>query len=174
MESLPAISASDSELQVVFYVSGYCANQVAKRISCGACLSLILSETKLPSTDVLSDFFDIVNRGGLKIPGGDVFILCRTAYEVFCRIKNSSSFNKFMALVCPRNTFVTTVISHVNKNCLVVSMCSASHDLYVHWRHVIATFFNCLVRNYLRSLNPKASTETNDRKIHKLRSTKDK
>ena len=59
MESLPAISASDSELQVVFYVSGYCANHAAKRISCGAFLSLILFETKLPSIDVLSDFLTL-------------------------------------------------------------------------------------------------------------------
>ena len=51
LNSTPQIDISESELNIIFYVAGYCSNQVKSRVKCPNCLSIVLSESNLPSVD---------------------------------------------------------------------------------------------------------------------------
>ena len=72
---------------VIFYVAGYCANQVKKQISCEHCVFLLVSESSLLRVDQPTTFLEILNRGGLKCPTNSVYMVCCAAYKVFCEIK---------------------------------------------------------------------------------------
>lgn len=141
---LPETEITESELQVIFYVGGYCAHNLRKRISCSSCKSLLISDSNLPSVDEPTRFFEILNRGGLKCPANEIFLLCCKAYDVFCRIKCSSKFEHFLRLKSPRDTFVSTVVNCVEENDTFVKACSLNYDMIPTWRKVLSTFFNCL------------------------------
>ena len=172
IDILPDFEMIESELQTVYFVAGYCANRVKTNIICPDCLSLVLSSSSnLPQNDCPSDFFSSLNRGGLKVPADELFILCCNAYQIFCRIKlNSNSFDSFMRLESPRNVFVSTVMHYVQVNQLLPINCKLGHDLNKIFRFSISTFFNCLARNFLRSYN-RSSNDSDKTKICKLRSS---
>lgn len=171
LESLPPCEISESEQEIIFYVAGYCANKM-KSIKCNSCLSFILSDSNLPPVDQPTSFFESVNRGGLKCPAKDAFDVCYTAYRVFCVIKSSPEFGAFLKLSSPRDVFVSTVIAYLHEKCVCALSCSANHDVDQIWCKIIVTFFNCLVRNFLRSLDFKDNVDASARKIHKLRSNR--
>lgn len=169
LDFVPECDISESEQEIVFYVSGYCANKIRKNVSCSRCLSFVLSETNLPLVDQPTNFFKIVNRGGLKCPADDTYEVCCTSYRIFCMIKESQ-FDSFLRLPSPRDTFVSTVLQYLHEKCVCAFTCANNHDVNTIWQKIIVSFFNCLIRNFLRSVNTKDAVEVASRKIHKLRS----
>ena len=167
LSDLPETEITESELQVIFYVAGYCAHNLRKRISCMRCKSLIISDSNLPSVDEPTKFFEILNRGGLKCPANEIFLLCCTDYEVFCRIKCSSNFEQFLRLQSPRDTIVSTVLNCVEENDAIEKACPLNHMLST-WQKVLTAFFNCLARNFLRSYSSGVNVDDTSRKIYKL------
>ena len=67
-----------------------------------------MSDINLPFVDAPNDFFDLLNRGGLKAPGNELYILLCNAYEIFCKLKMSPQFDSFLRLKNPRDSFVST------------------------------------------------------------------
>ena len=95
---------------------------------------------------------------------------CCTAYKVFCEIKKSCEFDRFLNLSSQRDTFVATVLQGLDND--RGPLCVSNHDLSSIWHKIIVIFFNCLVRNLLRSKIYHSNTVNTSRKVHKLRSTR--
>ena len=108
--SLDCVNVSQHELEVIFYVAGYCCNQESNHYVCKNCHSLLISNYCLIIVDRTTNFFDFFNRGKLKCPANSTLVLCCTT-KVFCSNKSSTLFNKFLRLRSPNDTFVITVLS---------------------------------------------------------------
>lgn len=174
IDDLPDVQMIESELQIVYFISGYCAKRVVDDVKCTECINFFISRfTDLPTVEHPCDFFSNLNRGGLKAPADEIFILCCTAYEVFCKIKRSSKFEDFLRLDSPRDVFVVTVLNHMKTNNICHNICSANHDLESYFQKSISVFFNCLARNFLRAVSS-TNILSDSRKICKLRSTRQK
>lgn len=167
LSDFPEIDICESELQVIFYVSGYCASKLISHVKCDDCLRFLISNSTMAQIVQPTLFFDILNRGRLKCPGNELFIVCCKAYEIFCRIKKSVQFHIFLRLTSPRDTFVATVVTNLEN---VPIFCSSNHDVTQIWNKCIVIFFNCLARNFLRSKKLNSVNDTT-RKITKLRSS---
>lgn len=172
IDNLPTVQLTESELQVIYYIAGYCAKRVQSNLKCTECLKFFIScDSSIPQIDNPNDFFTSINRGGLKAPANEIFVVCCTAYEIFCRIKKSCKFDDFLRLDCPRSVFVSTVLEYLKENDLCVVSCKYSHHPQPAFCKAIAVFFNCLARNFLRS-SASASTVRDVQKIRKLRSSR--
>ena len=87
----------------------------------------------------------------MKAPGNEMFILCCTAYEIFCKIKHSSKFDSFLRLRSPRNVFcIYTALHHMKENNICCVSCRADHNLCDVFYKSIFIFFNVLARIFLR------------------------
>lgn len=159
---------SEAELQIVYFVAGYCAKRLKGKLSCNSCKKIFVSDFNLPFADAPTEFFDSLNRGGLKAPGNELYILLCAAYEIFCKIKTSPQFDTFLRLKNPRDTYVSTVMQFVEDKQF---LCESNHDLKSLYRFSLLVFFNCLARNFLRNLCMNKSN-VDEKKIRKLRSTK--
>lgn len=111
LEDLPTVQLTESEIQIVYFVAGYCAKRVQNNVNCPDCLNFFITDGNIPLADHPSDFFTSVNRGGLKAPANQVFVICCTAYEIFCRIKQSNTFDDFLRRKSSRSAFVSTVMN---------------------------------------------------------------
>ena len=167
------ITLSDNELQVVFYVSGYCGHRIKMSVTCDECVSCFVDEYVLPVVDVPTDFFNYINRGRLKAPTPRLFNFLCKVYTLFCLLKSSNKFDEFLRLRSPVNCFVSLVEERFFNDSYICKQYSCIHDLYVHWRRCVRTFFNCLSRNLVRNLQTQQNlTACSSKKIHKLRSSK--
>ena len=170
LDDLPSIQLKDSELQIVYFVAGYCSKRVQSRVKCTECLKLFICDSKLPVVDEPNDFFSSLNRGGLRAPANEVFVICYTAYEIFCRIKNSNKFVEFLRVSSPRSVFISTVFDYLIDNDMCVISCTLGHNLKDFVMTVISVFFNCLARNFVRSVAGR-NASSDQKKIVKLRSS---
>ena len=174
IDDMPDVDVTDSELEVIFYVAGYCAHTLRNTVNCKDCFFLISSDSDMPIVDQPTSFFDFINRGKLKCPGNNVYLLCCFAYKIFCKIRRSSKFCLFLRLSSPRDSFVKTVLKCLDddSSCLLSFACRQNHDMEKMKCKILVTFFNCLVRNFLRSEYSKGNDELLSRKVAKLRSVR--
>ena len=169
-EDKKALTISDAELQVVYYVSGYCGHRVKKTISCTDCVSMFVSNNTMPNTEQSSEFFNFINRGKLDAPSDQLFSFLCDAYSLFCCLKsNSCHFHAFLRRQSPVNDFISLVEKHVSFGTRNKPPCG--NDIYKLWQRCVRSFFNCLARNMIRSMSNQTDQGAS-RKIHKLRSRK--
>ena len=167
------ISLSDNELQVVFYVSGYCGHRIKMSVSCDDCVSYFVGTDVLPEVEQPTEFFNLINRGRLKVPTPQLYNFLCKVYILFCLLKSSAKFKQFLRLRSPVNAFVSLVEErYFNDGYISDKANSCSHNLYVLWRRCVRTFFNCLSRNFVRSLQTQSDDGACSKKIHKLRSSR--
>ena len=176
-DACESVSLSDSELQVIFYVSGFCGYRVKKNIKCPDCLSMFVSDTTMPTVQQQpSDFFHFINRGKLNAPSDQLFtFLCRV-YSLFCCLKTSAHFSDFLRRAAPAKDFISLVEKYTCVYDLMTTP-SCGHYCCQFWQQCIRSFFNCLSRNLIRGMsaasnNMPAHKQSIARKIHKLRSKK--
>ena len=163
------IPIDDNELQVIFYVSGYCAHSVTKRINCDECKTFFTTPDVMPCVDQPNDFFNFINRGRLKSPTAQLFTLLCHAYSLFSHLRSSHQFNDFLRLPSPVTTFITCVQEHYFYDLPFEGHCN--HNLKAYWSRCVQVFFNCLSRNFIRSLQARPRVDV-ERKVFKLRSSK--
>ena len=77
------IELNEAEIQVEYYVSGYCAFRGVKMTYCEHCQDLFRSNQTMPHTDNRSTFFDIINRGRLRAPSNELFLIFCSCYSYF-------------------------------------------------------------------------------------------
>ena len=83
-------SPSSSDLNIVYYVSGYMARSVCRKTRRDHCSEALSNSNDLPPMDFNDvmpyaawTFFDSVNRGGLKTPTEFVFTLTVHCWRVY-------------------------------------------------------------------------------------------
>ena len=112
-------------------------------------------------------FFNIINRGKLKAPSDQFFMICCTCYQLFCQLKNIQNFQNFISLPNPAYAFGNLIYNFIRDNDTSF-ICVNFHDCYVIFNRMVLSFFNTLARNYVRSAY---KTVSNDKhKIIKLSS----
>jgi hypothetical protein len=166
------IDLERSELQLLCFVGGYIAVSVSRKLACQSCASVLMANDSLPTVETVqpSEFFDIVNRGGLKKPSDTLFILCSHAYSIFAHLKGSLSFPQFITHENPLSLFCSIVINVLNSSPVsdILALKCPSHDL-VH--HVLRTLFNIMCKNFVRNFKTRLAS-SDALKIAKLRSSK--
>ena len=170
IDDLPFVEISESEFQIVYFIAGYCAKKVEKFVKCTECVNFFICDSNVPMIEHPTDFFSSINRGGLKAPANEIFIVCCTAYQIFCRIK-SCKFDEFLRLECQRDVFVSTVLDYLKEKDICSISCQLNHKLETAFSKVIGSFFNCIARNFLRTTAQSRSVR-DEKKIRKLRSSK--
>ena len=98
------VELNEAEIQVLNYVNGYCAFRGVKMTYCEHCQDLFRSNQTMPHTDNRSTFFDIINRGRLRAPSNELFLIFCSCYMLFCQLKNSQ-FNNIIKLSNPAVKF---------------------------------------------------------------------
>lgn len=176
-------SPSASDLNILFYISGYAARSACRITKCEHCLEALCAENDLPPADLddsmpisARTFFDSVNRGGLKVPSEFVFRLTVHCWKVFEEIRgNMDMMSQFLSaenqyklfyMVMDRATCHPSV-QHCGLNNY---MCTQGHNLT---QLVVQRFFNCVAKNLAKQLSTTATQcpaqlSTGLRKIDKL------
>jgi hypothetical protein len=168
----PAVDLTSEELQVVYYVSGYCAHSAKAILSCHDCISLFLSDCNMPPVENPISFFEFLNRGGLKAPSSPMYLLCCSAYRLFCQLKESKSFSQFLTCKSPAGAFINLVMDYLLESPLISISGVCGHDVMHIWRRLILSFYNTLARNFVRSFSTSSYANSNNRKITKLQSAR--
>ena len=166
------IELNEAEIQVVYYVSGYCAFRVVKMTYREHCQDLFRSNQTMPHTDNRSTFFDIINRGRLRAPSNELFLIFCSCYKLFCQLKNSQFYN-IIKLSNPAVKFRQCILERLKDSCYSSFVCKQNHDCWQIISRLVLSFFNTLARNFVRSkLTNKEFSGS--KKIIKLTSKKSK
>lgn len=166
----------ESELQIITFVAGYVAFQLAKRLNCQECEKWMTSSVALPElhveSDQHSDFLEMVSRGFLKSPSDSLFMLCTYAYCAFAFLKKSSEFSQFLMASSPKEIFTNSVnemLKHSPRDDLVSYTCvTNSHHKPVS--SSLNTFFNVLASNFVKNAKKSSNNLAKQSKIKKLSS----
>jgi len=173
---------SASELNIIYYVSGYIARSVCRKTRCDHCSEALSNSDDLPAMDfndvmpyAARTFFDSVNRGGLKTPTEFVFTLtvhCWRVYEEM--LAKSDLMSQFLATenhsilfykIMDRASCHHSVVEYGLNN----YMCTQGHNLT---QLVVQRFFNCVAKNLVKRLTTAANLHSEPaskrRKIDKL------
>ena len=175
---------SASDLNIIFYVSGYIARSVCRITKCDHCFEAVSNSEDIEPITVddvasyaVSSFFDSVNRGGLKSPTEFIFRLTVICWQVYEEMRgNNELMAKFLAAenqsllffkLMDRATCHQSVADYGLNN----YMCTDGHDLT---KLTTQRFFNCVAKNLVRQLtsnaNPHNESSSKRRKIDKLTS----
>jgi len=175
-------SPSTSDLNIIYYVSGYIARSVCRKTRCDHCSEALSDSNDLPPVDfndvmpyAARTFFDSVNRGGLKTPTEFVFTLTVHCWRVYEEILAKSDLkSQFLATenhsvlfykIMDRASCHHSVIDYALNN----YMCTQGHNLT---QLVVQRFFNCVAKNLVNQLTTTANLHSEPaskkRKIDKL------
>jgi hypothetical protein len=174
---------SDSDRNIIFYVSGYIARSVVAATKCDYCREALISPKEMEPMELLNEadnnasmFLDNINRGGLVRPTDFVYLLALHCWRVFEEIWNtalkmqfltSSSHRQLFGKIMDRATFTEKYMHLVFGQ----NICSEGHDLQ---ELVVRRFFNCVAKNFVRQLTNTANDHlrhlppSKKRKIAKL------
>ena len=140
------------------------------------------SENTLPDVQFLEipqnslNFFEDINRGGLKVPSDILFTLLGCAYVAFCKIKSSKHFlTSFINANSSASLFCNIVIEAL-RNCdsfnfILDAKCPCNHCFLPLAQKCLYTFFNILAKKYVKEFSSK-NIEQTKAKVAKLRSTR--
>jgi hypothetical protein len=175
-------SPSTSDLNIIFYISGYIARSVCRTTRCDHCNEALSHSEDISPLNVDDDlpytaraFFDSINRGGLKTPTELTFSLTVHCWRVYEEIRANSELmtkflraenqNKLFYKIMDRATCHPSIINCGLNNYL----CTQGHNLT---KLVVQRFFNCVAKNLVRHLtnaaNQHGEPSSKRRKIAKL------
>jgi len=179
-----AFLPSTSDLNIIYYVSGYIARSVSRITRCTACLEALSNSDDLQPMDLEDDmpyaartFFDSVNRGGLKTPTDFTLLLTVHCWRIYEEIRSNSDVMKtFLAADNQISLFFeimdrATCHQSVAEFGLNNYLCTSGHHLTKLVSH---RFFNCVAKNLAKQMtniaNPHNEPPSKRRKIDKLTS----
>jgi hypothetical protein len=169
LQNVPPVVLEAEEIQIIYYVSGYCSKRAKEMTShCEDCKSLFLCSHEMPEIGDQSAFFEMINRGKLQAPSDQLFNIACIAYEVFCQLKRTDQFMNFLNSSNPATSFVNLIHSKL-PDLNVCFICRKGHECDLVLRRVLLAFFNTLSRNFVRNLQ--IAKPSDHRNIAKLRST---
>lgn len=180
---LDFIELDESELDVLYYVSGYVVRSVTRilKITCAKCHEMIVEDDSLKFVDLdrsvihseLFPFFNEINRGGLMCPSELVFTLCCISYYVFKNIFDDDSLKReFFAKSNQRMFFISLVFSLIEKNPVnryLLNSCDVCERRNILISKILSCIFNTMCKKIVQEMNSSVSHEPR-RKIKKLSS----
>lgn len=197
IDSPTNIVCSKEHEGVVYYVSGYIARSIQRKVKCELCHGLFISSEDSPSIDfqeVIQDaekdfieesraFTESVNRGGLKTPSDLVHLTCLSCLQLDGLVFGNPEVRAlFLSMKNHRDVFVQTFVGRA-LDCPLLSsclshFCEKGHSFWDHIPVICGQFFNVMVKNRIvkendlihgarKRANP---TSSNSRKCSKLSS----
>jgi hypothetical protein len=188
----------DSESAIVYYVAGYIARSILRRLKCQLCADLICESKEAPeimfaedessveAKQLFASFLEQVNRGGLVKPSDLMFLFCLHAHEFLKMVLASASTKKtFLSVVSHRAVFAAALLKKMDTDQCTKSMienrCSLGHELSDVFSKVANSFCNCMLKNFVSEINDtlhesrkrgsgSAKTSQEEKKIAKLQS----
>ena len=157
------LDQDDSDISVVFFVSGYIARSISRRRKCDGCKELLIKSDDCPSIqtfvegegDRIKSLLELADRGGLAVPTDYCFVICLMATQAYEKIvSNDATKKKFMAQKNHRGVFIkalrTLAQSSEIYNGAISQTCSKMHN---NFSLILQTAFNCFAKNELKRLN---------------------
>ena len=151
---------SETDANIVVFVSGYFGRSVSRSRSCFSCKQLLVaSEDTLQIQDCVPEehrkLFDIANRGGLSMPTEICFTVTSLAVQCCNAIEADESIKKrLLAMNNQRGGFLHAVSCVAKQSnfirVLLDIKCSVGHR---NFDSIIKCAFNCLAKNELKRLN---------------------
>ena len=172
---------SSTEVNIIYYVSGYIARSVVHTTRCEHCRMALVERDDLQpleideSLDVQSStLLDSINRGGLSKPTEYTLMTVVSCWRVYQEIKLAPDlFSKILSAKSQRLLFTTVMdvaTTDGGDQFAADNFCLKNHSL----KPLIAQrFFNCVAKNLVREMTQAANVHvpSKKRKIAKLQST---
>lgn len=161
-----------SDLIVIYYVSGACARSVFRTHKCESCKETLVKDKRAhefncEDTQEISQFLKNIDRGGLNEPCDHTFQLCIVAWKIFYEITSSFELRtKFLNSSNQRSLFcylVSEAISNQFDMFIGNTHCTNGHDIV---RSLSRSFFNCLAKNFVNN-GIQSSDETRNGKLER-------
>lgn len=180
---------------ILFYVAGYLARSMSKRITCNSCSQLISQgkETLVPAFDdersesgksEQERFLLQVNRGGLSRPTDLLFVCCVHAYGMYNEIMvNEEAKKVILSAKYPREVFAeafTSMASACPETASIIDVsCDQGHRYDQHSYEIVKRMFNFFGKNFANDMNSQIRAKKESKaqasaaaKIRKLQSGK--
>jgi len=174
---------SESDLNIIFYISGAIARSVFRSLKCADCKETLVDPDHLlepPQLDesssnfMPSTFLDSINRGGLSRPSEYCYTTSVSCWRVYEEIRSTAALkDKLLSVDNQRKLFINVVERATENGQLLVegNFCFKGHDLR---EQISMRFFNCVAKNLAKELtaavNLPSEKSAKKRKIAKLTS----
>ena len=160
------------ESNALYYVAGYIAFSLKKKVNCTSC-RLFLSLEDTPPENIISfeadseeeqvqlgRFIEIMSRGGLSTPSDLLFLTCLYAHSLFDFINTHEEEKEaLMSAANPRASFITTFSDRMldSSDTAITAMmnttCDKGHTWSTLLNKISQILFNVMGKNYAAKLN---------------------
>ena len=151
---------SETDANIVVFVSGYIGRSVPRSRSCSSCKQLLVaSEDTLEIQDCVPEehqkLFDIANRDGLSMPTEICFTVTSLAVQCYNAIEADESIKRRLLAMNNQRAGFLHAVSCIAKqsdfiHVLLDMKCSVRHN---NFDPIIKCAFNCFAKNELKHLN---------------------
>ena len=153
----------DKSVQI--YIAGYAAHKIVKKYNnCNICASFLVESKGNPIDD---EYFDCLQRGGLKVPTEMVkdilFHMCAIFEKIINDPATESDFLKMTnqkAILCDLTSLSTRQHEGFNDLC---SQCICGNENKNMFIMMCSIFSNILLNNYVKKRNNKNATEKSEK-----------
>ena len=170
---LESVHISENDLVGITYIGGYICHKLLKYLECEGCKScfVLLDKTSVLSSNALSYYFNVIDRGNLKYPSDIVINILVTGFKVFKVMIGERYENTFLNCKSQRNVLMSVIYYALDG--IDLDVChSCGRDLNTFFKKCIFTFCNILLNNYSKIKKQKLIDEgkksTKKRKLDKL------
>ena len=151
---------SETDANVVVFVSGYIGRSVSRNRSCSSCKQLLIASKDTLQIQVCvpeehRKLFDIANRGGLSMPTEICFTVTSLAVQCYNAIEADESVRKRVFAMNNQRAGFLHALSCIAKQSdfilvLLDIKCSAGHN---NFNSLIKCAFNSVTKNESKRLN---------------------
>ena len=153
----------DKSVQI--YITGYAAHKIVKKSNnCNICASFLVESKGNPIDD---EYFDCLQRGGLKVPTEMVkdilFHMCAIFEKIINDPATESDFLKMTnqkAILCDLTSLSTRQHEGFNDLCSQCICCNENKNMF---NMMCSIFSNILLNNYVKKRNNKNATEKSEK-----------
>lgn len=181
IEFLSCLNADDlttectdpGDQNIIFYIAGFLALNISKKLKCQDCKSLCISTEKVPAltfaedervnltdqeTEVRATFLKQINRGGLCTPTDLLYISCLYIWNFYQTLDAKKSIlHDVYSSSNPRTTFVCMIkrlmADGKHSSEVILSRCKQDHTFEHIFNQLSTKFFNIMTKNYVSELN---------------------
>jgi hypothetical protein len=160
----------EREDSIIYYIAGYIARSVMKRLKCQLCADLVCESKEAPPIRFLNDdsddsaekskedFLQQINRGGLVKPSDLMFLFCLHVHELHKSIFGKKEVKEqFLRSNNHRAVFAQLIWEKLsvqeNTSNMLKAECSRGHECEPMLKQASIAFCNCMMKNYVSELN---------------------
>ena len=171
---------SVGENNALFYVAGYIAFSLNKKIKCDSCCTALKEgeetlEFEDPETqeerEKLSEYLDIVSRGGLSKPSNLLYLSCLFVHSLWGHMNNSDEEkDSLWTSSNPRATFVATFCEAMENstdetaNAVFTTKCEQGHQWSSILPRIAQVLCNVMCKNLRSATNDQTRAESKSKR----------